>query len=82
MEKERDELREAARDPGLRLRLEDGDEAAEKLLQARVDAMTPVRFDELMRKIDAASAAGRKRQGFGAAVLDVLKIAGAAGLLA
>ena len=82
MSKERDELREAAKDPGLRLRLEDGDEAAERLLDARIKALSTVRFDELMRRIGAASAAGRTRQGVAAAVLDVLKIAGAAGLLA
>ena len=45
MDKERDELREAAKDPGLRLRLEDGDEAAERLLDARIKALSTVRFD-------------------------------------
>lgn len=75
----RDELREAAADPSLRLKLDD---EAERKLQARIDALTPVQFDALMESIRGAAAAGRSRQNVAGAVVHVLRLAGAVGLLA
>ncbi len=74
----RDELREAAAETSLRLKLDDD---AERKLQARIDALTPVQFDALMEALRGATASGRTRQNVAGGVVQVLKIAAAVGLL-